>query len=79
MLCLDKSGSMSGKPWNALEQGAKMIAKSLYSSDEYERCSVCLYDDSAKASEPKNLDEFSRLFWGGAGGSTNFVAVFKYI
>ena len=30
ILCLDKSGSMSGTPYNALKEGAKLVGKSLY-------------------------------------------------
>lgn len=34
-LCLDKSGSMAGRAFTALQQGATMIGKTVFDSDEF--------------------------------------------
>ncbi len=79
ILCLDKSGSMSGRPFEALQKGALMIGESLYSSNDYEKCAVVYYDDKVVSKEPKSLIDYNQTHTCKAGGSTNFVAVFKYI
>lgn len=58
IICLDKSGSMSGVPFQALKKGALMMSESLFSGKDYEKISVCFYDDRVNASEPNTLQEY---------------------
>lgn len=68
ILCLDKSGSMSGTPFKALLKGAEMIGESLYATKDYERCAICFYDDLVKTKEPKNLEDYKSFLKMSAGG-----------
>jgi uncharacterized protein with von Willebrand factor type A (vWA) domain len=43
-LCLDKSGSMSGTPFMALQEGAKIAGKSVYDNDDFEHFVALFYD-----------------------------------
>ena len=47
ILCLDKSGSMSGTPYDALKQGALLVAKSVCESNEFEHFAIVFYDNNA--------------------------------
>lgn len=47
ILCLDKSGSMSGTPYNALKEGAKLVGKSLFENQEFEHFATVFYDTQA--------------------------------
>ena len=55
ILCLDKSGSMSGRPFTALKSGSIMVGQSIFGTKEFEHVSICLYDDKARAVEPKTV------------------------
>ncbi len=43
-LCLDKSGSMAGRPFTALKQGATMVAKSIQETQEYSQFITLMFD-----------------------------------
>lgn len=43
VLCLDKSGSMSGSAFTALQQGTKMLGEQIFSSDDYEKVLVIYF------------------------------------
>ena len=60
VLCLDKSGSMSGTPFKALQEGAKLVGKSLYENDEFEHFATVFYDNRATKVEAKTLDEYDK-------------------
>ncbi|CDW75354.1 UNKNOWN [Stylonychia lemnae] len=80
ILCFDQSGSMSGKPFEALQKGAIMIGESIFATKDYEKVSVCYYDDSVHAMEANDLIGYQKYVNSQCiRGSTNFVAVFKYI
>jgi len=49
ILCLDKSGSMSGTPYNALKEGSLLVAKSVFENREFEHFITVLYDNSARS------------------------------
>jgi uncharacterized protein with von Willebrand factor type A (vWA) domain len=51
ILCLDKSGSMSGRPYDALKEGALQVGKSIFESREFERFITVFYDSSVKIVE----------------------------
>jgi uncharacterized protein with von Willebrand factor type A (vWA) domain len=44
VLCLDKSGSMSGRPFEALKQGAIKLADSINGGAEFQHFETYLYD-----------------------------------
>lgn len=82
-LCLDKSGSMSGRPFTALKQGAAMVAKSISESNDYSQFNTLMFDTGIKtlvcnneAQLDKYLQDVEKFK---ADGSTNFVEVFKSI
>jgi hypothetical protein len=47
ILCLDRSGSMAGAPYNALKEGSIMIAKSVFENKEYEHFLTVFYESNA--------------------------------
>jgi len=49
ILCLDKSGSMSGTPYNALKEGSLLVAKSVFENREFEHFITVLYDTQARS------------------------------
>eukprot|EP00347_Sterkiella_histriomuscorum_P012111 403369855 len=84
ILCFDKSGSMSGMPYTALQKGAQMIGESIFGSNDYESIGVCYYNDGVTTGrydgKPSDLINYQNFCTGNrAGGSTNFVAVFNFI
>lgn len=80
ILCLDSSGSMSGTPFKALQEGAIMIGKTIYEAKDFEHLIICFYDSSVTAHEETTFDSYERKIKSQkAGGSTNFVACFTYI
>ena len=44
ILCLDKSGSMAGKPFQALKQGAIMVAKQVFVGNQFQDFIPVFYD-----------------------------------
>jgi len=78
VLCLDKSGSMSGRPFEALKQGAVMLASSIFETSGFQHFETYLYDEKVLTIESPNLENYKQKVTAlKAGGSTNFVAVFK--
>ena len=83
ILMLDKSGSMAGKPFDALKKGAQIISESVFKTKEFQYFQSVFYDITAKELECQgeaNLPDYiNRLKALKAGESTNFVNCFKYI
>ena len=80
ILCLDKSGSMAGKPFEALKQGASIVGKSIFEANEFQTFATCFYDDKATTEAHNNAAKYQEMVtWSRAGGSTNFVNVFLQI
>jgi uncharacterized protein with von Willebrand factor type A (vWA) domain len=83
ILCLDKSGSMAGTAFNALKQGAGIVATQVNMQKEFQTFITLFYDTSAKVYECKTDRDFAQyeneLTKHKAGGSTSFVEVFNYI
>jgi len=52
ILCLDKSGSMAGTPYNALKEGAKVVGKAIFENDEFEYFATVYYDSIVTAVVP---------------------------
>lgn len=53
-ICLDKSGSMSGTPFNALQAGTSLIGKSLFESNAFEYVVVVFFESRAYPTVCKN-------------------------
>lgn len=82
VLCLDKSGSMSGRPMESLKVGAELIAENLFSQPEmpFERFITMLYDTQINRQEPKDLESYKRMIQSvRAGSATDFRGVFEEI
>lgn len=80
ILCLDKSGSMSGTPYEALKQGCLELGKTLFSGDLFEHIVICLYESYVNASVHVKEETYAQVLRGSyAGGGTNFVVVNDYI
>jgi uncharacterized protein with von Willebrand factor type A (vWA) domain len=79
-LCLDKSGSMSGTPYNALKEGSILVAKSVFENKEFEHFITIFYDSTANVMVADNLEEYERKMRAtNAGGGTCFFTCFEYI
>jgi uncharacterized protein with von Willebrand factor type A (vWA) domain len=48
-LCLDKSGSMAGTPYNALKEGALIVGKGIFENEEFEHFATLFYDSFVHA------------------------------
>jgi len=80
ILCLDKSGSMSGTPYNALKEGSILVAKSVFENKEFEHFVTIFYDSSATVMVANDLEEYERKMRAtNAGGGTSFATCFEYI
>ncbi len=44
ILLLDKSGSMAGKPFEALKKGAQIISQSVFKTQEFQHFQTVFYD-----------------------------------
>jgi len=79
----DKSGSMSGGPFNTLIEGCLQLSDSLFPEDgekAFESVDVCFYDNNTSIKYPKSRDEYIKIIKNEKiGGSTNFSACFDYI
>jgi uncharacterized protein with von Willebrand factor type A (vWA) domain len=79
-LCLDKSGSMSGTPYNALKAGSNLVAKSVFESKEFEHFITLFYDNQATPMIADTYEEYERKMNAtNAGGGTSFYTCFNYI
>jgi uncharacterized protein with von Willebrand factor type A (vWA) domain len=83
LLLLDKSGSMAGKPFEALKKGAQMVSETIFQQNEFQNFVTVFYDTNAKEMLCRNAEELPKykqeLQNLRAGGSTNFVDCFKFI
>jgi uncharacterized protein with von Willebrand factor type A (vWA) domain len=79
-LCLDKSGSMSGTPYNALKAGSNLVAKSVFESKEFEHFITLFYDSTVTQMIAKDYEEYERKMNAtNAGGGTCFYTCFEHI
>jgi len=51
---------MSGTPYNALKEGAKLVGKSIYENEEFEHFATVFYDNQAHGLEVKTYAEYER-------------------
>jgi len=58
VLCLDKSGSMSGSAYEALKEGAILVAKSIFDNQEFEHFITIFYDNQADAFEGRTFEDY---------------------
>ena len=82
MMCLDRSGSMAGRPFEAVKLGATKIGEAIWDTDAnpFERVITLLYDTSVEHVESKDLDSYKRYISGlNTRGSTDFKKVFEHI
>jgi len=82
MMCLDRSGSMAGRPFEAVKLGATKIGEAIWDSgaNPFERVITLLYDTSVEHVESKDLESYKRYISGlGTRGSTDFKKVFEHI
>ena len=82
LACLDKSGSMDGRPMDSVKIGAKMIAEKLLASDDrpFERFITMLYDNKCFIHEPPNVKAYKDMIESvRANNGTTFSEVFNWI
>jgi uncharacterized protein with von Willebrand factor type A (vWA) domain len=82
MMCLDRSGSMAGRPFEAVKLGATKIGEAIWDANvnPFERVITLLYDTSVEHTENKDLDSYKRYISGlKTRGSTDFKKVFEHI
>lgn len=82
ILALDKSGSMSGTPFNALKEGAAEVCKQVLGGDDFDKVQVMFYERVVKATDYKTGQgdrAANEILATKAGGTTNFAAVFDEI
>ena len=80
ILCLDKSGSMSGQPFKALQSGVSSFAQKIYEEGMFEEFITLFYDHAIKEIKENTFDQYkSRVEKMRADGGTNFIPVFKRI
>jgi uncharacterized protein with von Willebrand factor type A (vWA) domain len=83
--CLDRSGSMSGRPFEAVKVGALKIGESLWGNETtdvnpFERVITLLYDNFIDTNESKTLDSYKKYINSlGTMGATDFKKVFAWI
>ncbi len=61
LLLLDKSGSMAGKPFEALKKGAQMLSETAFQNKEFQNFVTVFYDTAAKemvCKEEKDLPKY---------------------
>jgi uncharacterized protein with von Willebrand factor type A (vWA) domain len=80
ILCLDRSGSMSGTPYNALKEGSIMIAKAVFENKEYEHFLTVFYESRAEEMVARDFEDYqTRMRATNAGGGTAFSSAFDCI
>jgi uncharacterized protein YegL len=80
ILCLDKSGSMSGMPMEAVKKGALEVANAFDESQTFDKFLTIAFDNSCTAYEYKHKDQYEKLNNQlNAGGGTSFDTVFDTI
>jgi Mg-chelatase subunit ChlD len=80
IICLDRSGSMSGKPYEVLKEGSIMIAKSIFENKEYEHFLTIFYENAAEELVTSTFEEYERKMNAtNAGGGTAFSSAFDCI
>jgi len=82
MMCLDRSSSMSGKPFEAVKLGATKIGEAIWAShvNPFEHVITLLYDHLIEHTESKDLDSYKRYISGlQTRGSTDFKKLFDHI
>ena len=80
IICLDRSGSMSGKPYEVLQEGSIMIAKSLFENKEYQHFLTVFYASSAEELVTNTFEEYqTKMNATRAGGGTDFGSAFDCI
>ena len=80
IICLDRSGSMSGKPYEVLKEGSIMIAKSIFENKEYEHFLTVFYETFSEELVTNTFEEYERKMNATrAGGGTAFSCAFDCI
>lgn len=82
VVCLDRSGSMRGRPMEAVKMGALKIGEQLLgvSDKPFEKFITMTYDTKVETFDGTDHEQFKNFINGvGAQGSTDFVKVFNWI
>mmetsp|Transcript_42755 Transcript_42755/g.50107 ORF Transcript_42755/g.50107 Transcript_42755/m.50107 type:complete len:481 (-) Transcript_42755:1748-3190(-) len=80
LMILDRSGSMSGGPWKALVEGAKLVAERIYEQREFENFNTLFFNNLCAAMPTESYEDFcNKIDKVTAGSTTNFVATFDKI
>ncbi len=80
ILCLDKSGSMSGRPYDALKEGALLVGKGIFENKEFEHFATVFYDSNAQGLQAKSFEEYQpAIMQSRAGGGTSFGQAFSWV
>lgn len=80
--CLDRSGSMSGRPFEAVKIGALKIGEALWAGAEkpFERVITLLYDNNIETNESATHDQYKNYVNSlKTRGSTDFKKVFNWL
>ena len=56
ILCLDKSGSMSGRPFTGLIDGTLEIARNIYGNQDFDHFITLLYDTNVERLESPTFE-----------------------
>jgi uncharacterized protein YegL len=79
-MALDKSGSMSGSPFNALKVGAQTVAEKAFSTNAFKEFLTIFYDNNIHVLKTETLQDYNtQIEKVNASGRTNFVSVFDRI
>ena len=81
--CLDRSGSMGGRPMEAVKLGAKKIGETLLSNTvncPFERFITLTYDTQLEQIEIPKLEDYNKkIDTVNARGGTSFTIVFNWL
>jgi uncharacterized protein with von Willebrand factor type A (vWA) domain len=71
---------MSGTPYKALQEGAKLVGKSIYDNEEFEHFATVFYDNRADGLQVKTYQEYeTKIDQSRAGGGTSFGKAFEWV
>lgn len=81
ILCLDRSGSMNGRPFESLKVGVLQIAEAVLGQNRpFERFISILYDDRVEDSEKASFEEYQNYIKAAnTRGCTDFVKCFTWM
>ena len=77
VMILDRSGSMSGSSFRALQEGAKKVAQRIYEAQEYSKFTTLFFNNKVEKLEHHSFEDFSiKVMQTTATSNTDLKAVF---